>query len=117
MATIKQYIITPIFKLYFEATLPAKRIVCFRCNGEGTHVNPSIDGDGLTSEDMSDLDFMRSYIRGNYDVTCEECKGNKVLDVLDYDRLSPKLQAAVDRGEEEKAMVEMESASERRMGA
>lgn len=64
--------------------LPSKFEVCARCRGAGKHVNPSIDGDGLTREDFDeDPDFEESYFRGDYDVSCEECDGLRVVEVLD----------------------------------
>ncbi len=71
--------------------LPIKRIVCPRCNGEGKHVNPSIDGHGLTAEDLQDDDFRESYFSGVYDVRCEECKGNNVIDEIDHDTCKTRL--------------------------
>ena len=35
--------------------LPTRKEVCPRCHGEGTHVNPNIDGHGLSPHD-EDLD-------------------------------------------------------------
>lgn len=56
--------------------------VCPTCNGKGTHVNPSIDCNGLTAEDFADdPDFAESYIRGDYDVACYDCGGKRVIPV------------------------------------
>lgn len=64
--------------------LPSLRIVCERCRGDGKHVNPSIDGHGLSAEDFAeDPDFREAYFSGRYDVCCEECKGERVVDVVD----------------------------------
>jgi len=65
--------------------VPTKNEVCSRCRGEGKHTNPSIDGHGITSEEMDELgpDFEEDYFSGVYDVTCEECKGAKVVKVPD----------------------------------
>lgn len=119
MITIKQWIITPRFKYSVEVELPAKRAVCPCCNGEGTTVNPSIDGEGITGQEMDEMgaDFRESYLAGDYDVACPRCNGNKVLDILDYERLSPKLQKAVDDAIEQEARDEAEAAAERRWGA
>jgi DnaJ-class molecular chaperone len=54
---------------YFEVMLPAKRIVCPRCDGVGTQ-------------------FSESYSRGDYDTACEECHGKNVVLVVDEDALS-----------------------------
>jgi hypothetical protein len=57
-----------------------KYMVCPVCDGEGTTVNPSIDCNGLTAEDFDDdPDFEESYWRGDYDVVCGACKGERVV--------------------------------------
>jgi len=69
-----------------EASLPAEYEVCDHCHGEGKHVNPSIDGNGITQSEMEELgdDFRESYFRGDYDVNCETCGGKRVvLEVID----------------------------------
>jgi hypothetical protein len=66
-----------------EFVLPAKFDVCPRCEGHGSHTNPSIDGNGITSDEMEELgeDFREDYMRGVYDVTCSLCHGEKVVPV------------------------------------
>lgn len=76
----------------FEVELPAKFEVCGTCEGKGTHVNRAIDGNGLSREDFAeDPDFEEAYFRGDYDVQCEECHGQRVVPVVDEDRANPKL--------------------------
>lgn len=116
MITVKQWIITPL-KYSFEAELPGKREVCPCCKGEGTTVNPSIDHDGLSEEDCQDKEFMDSYMAGNYDIRCQECDGRRVVDVLDWESLTPKMQQAVQRALDEQARDDAEAAAERRWGA
>ena len=54
--------------------------VCPTCDGNGTHVNPSIDAHGLSREDFDgDPDFEESYFAGDYDVSCAECGGQRVV--------------------------------------
>jgi hypothetical protein len=36
-----------------ELSIPAHFEVCPRCEGEGSHVNPAVDGNGLTAEDFA----------------------------------------------------------------
>lgn len=70
-------------------TLPAKFAVCNTCEGEGKHVNPDIDRNGLTAEDFEeDPDFRDDYFSGVYDVICSECKGEKVVPVVDSESLN-----------------------------
>lgn len=70
-----------------ECLLPGKYEVCWRCEGEGKHTKPSIDGNGLTAEDFyEDPDFSEAYFSGRYDVICSECQGNRVIPVADPSR-------------------------------
>lgn len=85
-----------------EVKLPTVKAVCQSCRGTGSHVNRAIDGNGLTSEDFDeDPDFRESYMRGDYDVTCEECGGTNVVDELDEDRCNPQDLAAYRKQEAE----------------
>ena len=64
--------------------LPAIRIVCDRCNGSGKHVNPNIDGNGISIEEFdADSEFRDNYFSGVYDVTCDKCNGRNVIEVVD----------------------------------
>ena len=58
-----------------------KYAVCPRCEGRGSHVNPAVDGNGLTAEDFDELgdDFREGYFSGVYDVECSECHGQRVV--------------------------------------
>lgn len=70
---------------------PAKYEVCSRCKGLGKHVNPNIDGNGLTREDFdNDPDFEEAYFSGVYDVQCDCCKGLRVTLEFDEDRATPR---------------------------
>jgi predicted methyltransferase len=65
-------------------SFPAHYEVCDRCQGEGVHVNPSIDGHGISREEFdADPDFEEAYFSGRYDVRCECCKGERVVLVAD----------------------------------
>lgn len=73
-------------------TVPFKFVVCELCFGRGTHVNPSIDSNGLTSEDFDQDDsFREDYFSGVYDVPCCECHGNKVTPEYDESRAKPEV--------------------------
>lgn len=68
--------------------LPSKFELCPVCSGRGTHVNPSIDCDGLTCDDFNeDPDFAEAYMGGMYDVTCYGCEGKRVIEVVDESRM------------------------------
>jgi len=61
-------------------TLPGCYTVCPTCEGRGSHVNPSIDCGGITSNDWDeDPDFEEEYRGGRYDVACYGCKGQRVI--------------------------------------
>lgn len=56
-------------------------IVCPTCDGAGSHVNPSIDSEGLTAADFEEAgpEFFEDYRSGTYDVPCYECGGKRVV--------------------------------------
>lgn len=67
-----------------EVTLPSRWEICPRCNGNGTHVNPNIDGHGMTADEFYgpdwDDDEREGYFSGRYDVRCEnDCHDGKVV--------------------------------------
>jgi hypothetical protein len=99
---------------------PAKYEVCGTCNGKGTHVNPSIDCCGLTSEDFEDdPDFRENYMSGTYDVQCYECHGKRVVPEIDESKLSDKQKEVLKQWRHKKEydyQYARESAAERRMG-
>jgi hypothetical protein len=69
--------------------LPAKFKVCSLCEGKGTHTNPSIDSHGLSSDDFAeDPDFAESYFSGQYDVQCYRCNGERIIPVVDMQKLT-----------------------------
>lgn len=73
-------------------TVPFTFEVCPTCDGKGTHVNPSIDCDGLSREDFdADPDFAEEYMAGRYDQQCNGCGGRRVVPVMNEDRVKPEL--------------------------
>ncbi len=74
-----------------EIQLPTHKVVCPSCRGTGRHVNPNIDGNGITASEMDELgdDFREDYFNGVYDVQCQTCNGANVVDELDEDRCPP----------------------------
>jgi hypothetical protein len=111
-----------------ELTLPAKNEVCDRCEGHGTHLTPSIGEHAYSSEEFEeafDEEGRKEYFRrgGIYDVQCHECKGNKVVPVVNEDALNDEekkeyagFQAIQEKRWEEEADMRAEEAAERRMG-
>lgn len=65
-----------------QVFLPTIKKVCPVCDGEGKHVNPNIDSNGLSAEMENDPDFMDDYRSGVYDTQCNYCKGLRVVDAL-----------------------------------
>lgn len=88
--------------------------VCPLCMGRGKHVNPSIDAHGLTREDFDeDPDFEESYFRGDYDVRCNLCGGEKVVPVP----LDRGVAMAIDQVAHERWSYRQEQLAEMRFGA
>ena len=87
-----------------DESLPGKFEVCPRCEGHGTHLTPSIGEHAYSAEEFnesfSDEEDRAEYFKrgGIYDVQCYECKGEKVVLVVDEDAC---------RTDEEKALLEM----------
>ena len=104
--------------LVWELTLPTMKEVCPLCEGEGKHVNPSIDAHGITADEFAeDPDFRDDYTSGTYDVTCNECHGLRVVDVPDFERMTKFLVTYYQQQCEEIASMYLEMESERRLGA
>lgn len=99
-----------------EVFINTAKEVCPRCRGEGTHVNPNIDGNGITADEWWnewDDESREMYISGGYDVVCEECGGKNVVDVPDEN--DPNYPAYFEYMKAEWELRAMEAA-ERRMG-
>lgn len=92
---------------------------CPRCRGKGSHVNPAVDGNGLSQEDFDEAgpEFRDDYMAGVYDVPCYECKGARVILVPDRAKLTKKERVAWYEQVRELAEMAAEEEAERRMGA
>lgn len=83
-------------------TFPAKYDVCPRCEGHGKHVNPNVDGNGISQEEFdADPDFRDNYFAGVYDVQCSFCKGERVVLTFDENRATARQRAKFARVEEQ----------------
>lgn len=92
--------------------------VCPTCDGRGSHVNPSIDCNGLSREDFAeDPDFAEDYFSGMYDVPCYQCGGENVALAVDRSRNSKAVLAVVDEWAKSADESRAEYLAERRMGA
>ena len=48
---------------------------CSNCGGRGRFVDPAIDNEGLSSEELEDDTFRERYQNGIFSVDCESCYG------------------------------------------
>jgi len=91
--TLNEKLSTATIEMYNQETgeeeeidVPITFSVCPTCSGRGSHVNPSIDAHGITSDEW-DRDWshedQENYINGMYDVSCYECQGKRVIATLD----------------------------------
>lgn len=99
--------------------IPWRYQVCGTCEGRGTHVNPSVDSQGISEEEFAeDPDFRENYMSGMYDVTCGECGGQRVVAEPDWDALKgkPELLEKLEDAMNEAASSARESRIEREMG-
>lgn len=92
--------------------LPAHWEICDRCDGDG---KSSAHLGSFTREDFDeDPDFMEDYMDGQYDITCEACKGSgKVLEIDEERCTTDEQKAALQRMQEE-AEYRRESFRERK---
>lgn len=100
--------------------LPKHKIVCPGCHGTGKHVNRAIDGHGISAHEFAeDPDFEEAYFSGAYDVRCEDCHGQNVIDEIDEEALAatPELEREWNEWLESWQETEAIYAMERRMGA
>jgi hypothetical protein len=101
-----------------EIEIPVIYSVCDTCDGQGKHVNPSIDSNGITeSEFAEDPDFRENYFSGMYDQTCNECGGRRVVPTPDPNRATPHQIKLIADYIESMYRDDLERDAERRMGA
>lgn len=102
-----------------EIEIPTTTASCPRCRGKGSHVNPAVDGNGLSQEDFDEAgpDFREDYMAGVYDVACHECNGARVILVPDRAKLTKEERVAWYEQVRELAEMAAEEEAERRMGA
>jgi hypothetical protein len=107
------------FEDSYQVKLPKHKIVCPRY---GRHVNPAIDGFSMSELDERygpDVpEFLDDYFAGAYDVRCEECQGENVIDEVDEDAFSdPQLLEEWHEWQASAAESAAIMAAEMRMGA
>lgn len=101
--------------------LPVKFDVCPTCRGNGSHVNPSIDCNGLSYDDFNeDPDFREEYMSGRYDVQCYGCDGKRVVPQIAEERFTQEhkdILAKLRQQQEDENDFRRIQEAERRMGA
>lgn len=106
-----------------EFALPAVDIACGRCDGAGTHVNPAIDGNGITQSEWNEWGWeeRENYMDGVYDVRCHTCDGQcfekRVVDACYLSEPQKRLLKLLEIKWRDDAEHERICESERRMGA
>ena len=102
----------------YETKLPTRFEVCDRCSGHGTHVNPAIDGHGVTADEWNDWgeESQSMYLSGGYDVSCHECDGMRVVLIVVEDSLNEKDREQWTNHVYECYAYEAERLAEERMG-
>lgn len=69
--------------------IPQVWAVCPACDGEGTEVNPAVDGFSPSDIDPCDReDFLDGYFSGRYDRKCSTCSGRTTVKGFDLSVLS-----------------------------
>lgn len=107
-----------------ELEVPARWEICSRCDGEGHHSDPAIDGNGITQSEWAEWDEedRHNYMSGAYDVCCKECSGSGkqlVVDAVAFKEKSPedfrRWHKAEKDEQEYRHMADSEARWERRM--
>ena len=99
--------------------MPTKRELCWRCNGDGHHSNPAIDGNGISSDEWRnewDEESRHAYMSGRYDVRCEKCDGKCWVLAPDTEAADPVAFEDWVKWHEELDVMEREHAAEIRAG-
>lgn len=92
--------------------------ICQRCEGEGRHDHPAF-ANGITQsewQDEWDDESRENYMRGAYDVLCEDCSGSGKVRKPDLSRCVPALRKALKEWMRDQRIEAAERASEERWG-
>tara|TARA_R110000868_G_scaffold176248_1_gene413714 strand:+ start:127 stop:474 length:348 start_codon:yes stop_codon:yes gene_type:complete len=110
------YIYDPATDEETEVVLPTKCAVCDVCNGKGSVGHPAYDGMPISIFN-DDPEHADDYFSGRLDVTCPECSGKRVVDVVDTERMSAEHVELWYQQLEAERDSYLERQAERRMGA
>jgi hypothetical protein len=104
---------------YVEEELPSRWEICSRCEGEGKHSNPNIDGHGITASEWWGPDWddesREMYMSGGYDVACHACGGPGKVLVADESRMDEETRKRYEKYCEDRRADEAEAAYWRRL--
>lgn len=111
----------------YQIELPTRFEVCPRCEGHGKHLHPAIGEHAYSVEEFNeafdDDDERAAYFTrgGRYDVTCEQCHGDRVVEVIDAEHCTTDEQKEglrlLEEKEHEDYAYEAMCRAERAMGA
>jgi len=102
----------------YHAEVPCHYEVCDLCSGSGSTVNPSIDCNGISSQEFADdPEFAEEYFSGAYDITCPSCKGNRVAPAITAGSVRDEVLDLIREQQNSQSEWDRESAMERAMGA
>lgn len=108
----------------YSVEAPARWEICHRCNGDGKHSNPAIDGNGITQSEWEEWapEDREDYMNGFYDIQCEICSGSGKVLVIDREAFKinntedfRKWEESERSDAEYRAIADSESRWERRM--
>jgi DnaJ-class molecular chaperone len=106
------------FEDCYGVKLPTCREVCPECDGYGEYVHRDLSVVTQSDrEDWADDDFMEGYMRGDYNVRCEECHGRNVVDVVDETQLDDDTRESWENWQKDYYETEAIYRMERAMGA
>lgn len=96
-----------------EIDFPEKFEVCHNCEGHGMHLTPGMRDHAYTIEEFNesfDEDEQAEYFKrgGRYDVTCQVCKGQRVVLAIDESKCDASELASYNQYLEEKAQDDYE---------
>ena len=100
-----------------DFVLPARRVLCSRCNGDGK-VDHSAFSNGITASEWSEWgdEDRGAYLSGVYDVKCPECEGRRWILEPDEEHMTDEEIKALDDHRRFEMEYEVERRAERRFG-
>lgn len=94
--------------------VPAKKIVCPTCNGNGSHFRTDLDEnlliDGMRED--GDEEGIESYQGGAFDQVCTQCNGKNVVDDV-WDNLPSWAKSCISEWEHSSRVYDAECSAER----